>query len=396
MLYPMVLLLYAFSAFLLTYKYVGVEKILHKQLWISHIPEVIPFILIYFTAVPLTFFYIIVYAMGCVPLFWDHSRKSRRWLFINMRFLFLTSLHLITLGVMALLLHKDVKGIFALAECRVYSLAFVILINAALIFLLQYSLRKEFMDFMKEDSDTIRLFSGFIVFCCFFTLLDSVPCLFELPAKFGLLFLIGSNIILLLLVILMVNRTYVLIKNAYLKNENLILKEEEAAQRSRTQMLEMTAYMDALTGAYTRRYGIDNITSMLAVGEQFVLVFIDLDGLKQINDQQGHVAGDDYLRRFSVLLKSVLRPNDIFVRYGGDEFLLLMPDVTLCLAEERLENIREKAGRNLPDGWGIPFSYGLIEVVSNDALGAEAWIAAADQRMYEDKKRHRDSREEIR
>ena len=103
----------------------------------------------------------------------------------------------------------------------------------------------------------------------------------------------------------------------------------EQLQNETAASLELAA-TDELTGAWTRRFGLEQFTRELArahrTGSGLVLVFVDVDGLKQINDDHGHLAGDELLALISEVIRAHLRSYDTVVRYGGDEFVCAMPN----------------------------------------------------------------------
>ena len=86
--------------------------------------------------------------------------------------------------------------------------------------------------------------------------------------------------------------------------------------------MERSAFVDPLTGAYTRRY----FDKFLAGGEMHGgVAMIDVNQFKSVNDSFGHLVGDEALQTVAAAMQSCLRQTDILIRYGGDEFLLLMP-----------------------------------------------------------------------
>ncbi len=101
--------------------------------------------------------------------------------------------------------------------------------------------------------------------------------------------------------------------------------EEKNAELIRS--LTDLATTDALTGLHNRRYVLAELTKALQrarrTEQRFAVVLFDLDGFKQINDTQGHAAGDVALKQAAVALQSVTREGDVLGRYGGDEFLLI-------------------------------------------------------------------------
>jgi diguanylate cyclase (GGDEF)-like protein len=111
-----------------------------------------------------------------------------------------------------------------------------------------------------------------------------------------------------------------------------------------------------------------------------MLVFFDLNGFKQINDQHGHQAGDDCLKRFAAALLDSFRPQDAVVRYAGDEFLVVAAGLSAASVVERVDRLRARL-RAVPRGdIAIAFSYGTSEL---DAGGQpDAALQAADEAMY--------------
>ena len=105
----------------------------------------------------------------------------------------------------------------------------------------------------------------------------------------------------------------------------------------------LVAGTDVLTGVWTRRAGLANINREVERARRtegsLVLIFVDVDGLKEVNDTLGHPAGDELLRVLAETLRANIRPYDIVTRYGGDEFLCAMPNLTLTAARERLERV---------------------------------------------------------
>jgi len=159
------------------------------------------------------------------------------------------------------------------------------------------------------------------------------------------------------------------------RNEALRQHTESAAS------LELAA-TDELTGAWTRKFGLEEVSGKLErahrTGTTLLLAFIDVDGLKQINDTQGHQAGDDLLRLVGETLRASLRAYDVIVRSGGDELLCAMPNLKAADARARLEKLAAplRAGdveRSV--------TFGLAEAEPGDTL--EALIARADTALLE-------------
>ncbi|MCO6385820.1 PleD family two-component system response regulator [Aliihoeflea sp. 40Bstr573] len=116
-----------------------------------------------------------------------------------------------------------------------------------------------------------------------------------------------------------------------------------------TQTIEM-AVTDGLTGLHNRRYLDSHLASLAAKarsrGKPLSVLITDIDRFKSINDTHGHDVGDDILREFAMRLRHSVRGFDLACRYGGEEFVIVMPDTEPVLAEKVAERIREQIARN--------------------------------------------------
>lgn len=114
-----------------------------------------------------------------------------------------------------------------------------------------------------------------------------------------------------------------------------------------TRDLEYYAYRDPLTGLFNRRVFWDLFAYEIARAKRhdkaITLMVIDLDNFKLVNDSFGHSAGDLYLQEFSAAVKHILRPSDVFARYGGDEFTIIVPETGLEEGHAIAERIQEAA-----------------------------------------------------
>jgi diguanylate cyclase (GGDEF)-like protein len=140
------------------------------------------------------------------------------------------------------------------------------------------------------------------------------------------------------------------------------------------------AAVDELTGLLRRRAGLAALELALArarrMGLPLVVAFLDVDGLKLVNDERGHAAGDEVLRGVATVLRRHLRGYDVVARVGGDEFLAALVDVGAQDARRRLAEVAVKVVEEC--GQGI--SWGLAELAEDD--DAPSLIARADAQLY--------------
>lgn len=141
-------------------------------------------------------------------------------------------------------------------------------------------------------------------------------------------------------------------------------------------------YRDALTGAYNRRYFEDELKTR---SDPAGIAMIDMDDFKLANDTFGHNAGDAALDTVVRVIRKYIRKSDMLVRYGGDEFLLLMKDVTEEVFEKKLQQIRKKVSETLVPGYpGLQLTVSIGGVLTNNEPVEQA-LERADRLMYQAK-----------
>lgn len=154
------------------------------------------------------------------------------------------------------------------------------------------------------------------------------------------------------------------------------------------------AIRDRMTGCFSRQSGEELIELQFTLtnreGSPLALAFIDLDRFKEINDTYGHEAGDTILANAAEAIQGGLRGGDILVRWGGEEFVLIMPNTTAPLACVALERVREAGLGKRPDGTPVTASIGIAERLSDGIADWRQLIEKADSRMYEAKQGGRD------
>jgi diguanylate cyclase (GGDEF)-like protein len=162
--------------------------------------------------------------------------------------------------------------------------------------------------------------------------------------------------------------------------------------------LESHAYHDSLTKLYNRAYGMLTLDLWLHEKRRFVLVFIDLDNLKRVNDVFGHAEGDVYIVRASEYLKT-FSPDAVVCRIGGDEYMLLVPEYGYDDAHVKMseiaDNFRNDEYQRDKD-YSYNMSFGIAAVDKDNNMYAGDILETADNRMYENKKQNKMHRKQLR
>ncbi len=164
-------------------------------------------------------------------------------------------------------------------------------------------------------------------------------------------------------------------------------------KNSDKQRMKMYSEIDSLTATYNRRAGYKYLKKSYerakANGERMSICFMDINGLKDINDNLGHDHGDNILISVVQSIKEVIRSTDILIRLGGDEFLLALPRATCETSEEIWSRIKEKfetINKNENRPYIISVSHGIVELDNTTKESLAEQVAKADQLMYAEKK----------
>lgn len=240
--------------------------------------------------------------------------------------------------------------------------------------------------FLTRDAKRFQQLILFQWYALGYLLFDSLACFFKLPYILLSVFLIGSCILLLIQLFLFMLHTYGILENAHYEAEYYRLEEERAEYVKRQMALRQLAYMDSLTGTFTRRYAMEMLESMQRDQLGVTVAYIDVNGLKAVNDTLGHLEGDCYLQLIANSLNQQLNKSDILARIGGDEFLI----VSTSIAQDKLEHLLKKTNQSLSlaskNGYTPSFSYGVVSISGQEFLDLEKLLRESDCKMYAYKK----------
>lgn len=152
--------------------------------------------------------------------------------------------------------------------------------------------------------------------------------------------------------------------------------------------IEQLAIRDVLTGVYNRRHLVDALERERAravrLGSALSICLFDIDHFKSVNDTYGHACGDAVLKHFSLLVNQETRANDVFGRYGGEEFLMILPDTELqganAVARRALDRVSGAPFPAVPSDHRVTATAGVVRLLAGEEV--EALIARADKALY--------------
>lgn len=179
---------------------------------------------------------------------------------------------------------------------------------------------------------------------------------------------------------------------------HLKINQQEKDLKKRNMELELLTHKDPLTGAFNRRYLSMSLDSEIMrharSGEELSILMLDIDHFKKINDTYGHHAGDLVLQQVTRRLSEGLREYDLLTRYGGEEFVIVLPmtrqSEAEMVAQRLLKSIRKLTFPDTLVGTTITVSIGITSHRGDQTIPSEELVSRADTALYRAKQSGRD------
>lgn len=189
----------------------------------------------------------------------------------------------------------------------------------------------------------------------------------------------------LILAVLGYYTRYLFKLNKRIQVVNMRLKQAESTLKEKNVQLEKLSVTDKLTGVYNRHYLDKVLSEQLALVQRYEntmsVALFDLDYFKHVNDEYGHQTGDKVLKVFADLVQKQIRTNDVFGRWGGEEFLLIYPGTNKAQATEATNKIRKALeAHHFDEGFTQTVSAGVVE--ATPGYSANELLSLVDKRLY--------------
>lgn len=169
---------------------------------------------------------------------------------------------------------------------------------------------------------------------------------------------------------------------------SLVFSIISALYMSGNKKIKIMATYDSMTGCLNRATGMQMLENIMRQKNDIIICFIDINGLKEINDMLGHEQGDDLILNSVKIIKENIRENDLLIRLGGDEFLICFVNIDIDRVEttwlrilDKIELVNEEDKPYI-----ISLSHGIAEIKKSDRTMLDEMIKEADIKMYEEKR----------
>lgn len=356
----------------------------YKSIFFRIIPyfclTLLPAITFYLPYLSLTFFYLSWLAICLVQELLSPVSYKRITDYGKIRFLIFSSMHLCVIGAISVIstytLIEILQTTSVMLNCTSITMILFILLKTIIL-----TIDENFhFIIIHEQKKDFRYFYHFLNLSVANIILQSILCSFKFSLESAIGYLMCSNLISLVLMSNYIFNLSMIFQVEHAENSFNFLSSSLNQTNNRINQLKSSTHFDELTGAYSRIYLVQEVSRLLDSQTLFSIIYIDLNKLKNINDKYGHKAGDEYLFEFVSAIKLFIRSEDVLSRFGGDEFILLMPNCSKENATQRINDIKQKIKASYNK---FSFSAGISD--SNEAIKLEEMLSIADKRMYKEK-----------
>ncbi|MGL5972190.1 MAG: GGDEF domain-containing protein [Oscillospiraceae bacterium] len=302
------------------------------------------------------------------------------------------SIMLILRGIISLYLGVEYRDAAINAEINGFVFIVSVVIFSVLTFVLDKIIYKDYFKTLNSDKSSVKFILTLLFFMMCFHLYNVINIYLDESYELMTFYQIKIGIVSLLGLFIVFYYAYTKAQFDLFKFKSFQIEEEINKQKQEEKELMDLAVYDSMTGFFKREYGLTYLKDTIHENKDCVVIFIDLDGLKKINDKLGHDIGDRYICSVVDILKKHF-PDCIISRFGGDEFFIISTKSTFNQIECKLgqcayqvESTSDKVG------YAMSISYGYHEIDKNNTLNYKQIIDIVDDKMYQFKRDRKKNR----
>lgn len=339
--------------------------------------------------------YISALIMLTVEFYFLSKSKIRQAFFVAVTFVVhIVCMQMSVIAVMSMVLNLPPIEMLLNKELFSINIIFTFILSEILIFILKRMIPSSNIKEIVEHEQQVIMIAAIGAFIILYNCIDSLMLLEKTLYSNFTLTILSTTILSSVIFYLLLVYGLKIIKLSHFQSKANHLERTLTEQLRTEEKLKIMAFKDNLTGCYAKSYIMEQLDSLLSKKQHdFSLVYIDLDGLKIVNDKFGHNEGDIYIYNISRCIAHALRENDLFARMGGDEFMIILPkcnaenaDCVMKRALINLEYIKKEKTK-----YSMSMSYGIVHVDSSLMLfSKEDLIEMVDKKMYESKEKKGD------
>lgn len=299
------------------------------------------------------------------------------------------------------LLRMSILNIFSIIfKCNIYdiienkylyniSTIISIILLSAILFIFNKVVKVKNIKLLLKNKEQLKYLNNSLTIMSIYTIITSMLYNKNTFNTFISIVILATEVITCIFLCAILNRTLKIVVMDEYKTKLIYLENELIKNKKNQKKLEDIAFTDELTGIFNRRCAMINLKNLVKKSTCFSVCFVDIDGLKNVNDILGHNEGDKYIKTISNIIANEFYENESVCRIGGDEFLILLPNCdekTALIKAKKLFDKVEHESKFTKKGYIMSMSYGVAYIKEGEKLTPEEIIDKADKKMYEFKK----------
>lgn len=304
-------------------------------------------------------------------------------------FLNITLLRMSILSIFSIIFKCNIHDIIENKDLYNISIIISTLLLIIILFVFNKIVKVKNIKLIIKNKEQLKYLNGSLTMMNIYIIIASMLYNKHSFNNFVSIVILSTSVMTFLFLYNILNRTLKIVVMDEYKTKLIYLENELMKNKKNQEQLESIAFTDELTGIFNRRCAMINLEELLKNNVHFSICFVDIDGLKNVNDILGHNEGDKYIKTISNIIASEFCEDESVCRIGGDEFLILLPrcdEKSALIKAKRLFDKVEHESKFTKKGYVMSMSYCVTYIDGSENLTIEEIIDRADKKMYEFKK----------